>query len=61
MEIGSFEVVSKIFVVKLFSRNVAFSRNVGESAKRVTYTILTTLILYGQIKIQFKVLDKPIF
>ena len=33
MGIGSFGVVSKTFVVKRFSRNGAFSRNVGEWAE----------------------------
>ncbi|MFD2827025.1 hypothetical protein ACFSYG_11105 [Leeuwenhoekiella polynyae] len=33
MGIGSFGVVSKTFVMKRFSRNEAFSRNVGEWAE----------------------------
>tara|TARA_R110002012_G_scaffold144987_1_gene303274 strand:- start:11639 stop:11860 length:222 start_codon:yes stop_codon:yes gene_type:complete len=33
MENGSFEVVSKIFIGKRFSRNEAFLRNAGECAE----------------------------
>lgn len=40
MENGSFEVVSKTFIVKLFSRNEAFLRNAGECAERYYYKTL---------------------
>ncbi|MDT0293516.1 hypothetical protein ACFQ3R_13065 [Mesonia ostreae] len=52
MEIGSFGVVSKTFLMKRFSRNVAFGGMQGEWAELdndIHYLISTTIYLYVKI------------